>query len=66
MTSLATLPMPARNNISMAETPANTNNRSVETSGKYGRRNLPNLEFFIRSGSAAKAKKGNTEVTPTS
>jgi hypothetical protein len=59
------LPTLATRSIKMEKVPATASKWFVDMGGRKCRNHLPKDEFRIRSGSAAKAKNGKIEVTPT-
>jgi hypothetical protein len=65
MLSLTILPIPATKSIRMAKHPARIRRWFSSMGGRKFSIHPPSLEFLIRLGSEARAKKGNTELTPT-
>jgi hypothetical protein len=66
MLSLTILPIPATKSIRMAKHPARIRRWFSSMGGRKFSIHPPSFEFLIRWGSDARAKKGNTELTPTS
>jgi hypothetical protein len=59
------LPMLAVSNITIEKIPATAKRWLLSIGGMKDNSPVPILEFLMRSGSAAKAKKGKIDVTPS-